>query len=237
MHYGDPIDSDAGSVGFMTWDQYERLERAVQNGLKHMTWWRVCGHIKSGDPDDHTTSGTREAPIPLSAAYLAADAISGYLYELNQWPELADAVNDEYGYDIAVQLIREVETAMARWPISDRPHRVRFMRCQACDRETLRYYPPTIREGVLLDTVVKCTERDCRAVMDESMWLFAAALIKAEQERVEDARKRRLDSDRRRTGESEPGEADDLSVGEGWSGEVVEAGPEAVAVSAGSVAG
>lgn len=237
MHYGDQTDSDAGNVGFMTYDQYDRLERAVQNALKHMTWWRVCGHIKSGDPDDVRHGGTREAPIPLSPAYLAADAISSYLYELNQWPELSDAVNDQYGYDIAVQLIREVETAMARWPVSDRPHRVRFMRCQACDRETLRYYPPTVRDGELLDTVVKCTERDCRAVMDENMWLFAAALIQAEQERVEDAGKRRLDSDRRRAGEGESGEADGLSVGAGWAGEVVEAGPEVVVVSSGLVAG
>lgn len=230
MHYSNPIDPDAGNVGFMTWDQYSRLERAVQNALKHMTWWRVCGHIKSGDPDDHATSGTREAPIPLSAAYLAADAISGYLYELNRWPELADAVNDEYGYDIAVQMVREVETAMARWPILDRPHRVKYMRCQACDRETLKYYPPTVHSGELLDTTVKCTERDCRAVMDENMWLFAAALIKAEQERAEDARKRRLDSGGRRPGAGGEVEADDLPVGEGWSGEVVEAAPEAVVV-------
>lgn len=241
MHYSDPIDPEAGNVGFMTWDQYKRLERAVQNGLKHMTWWRVCGNIKSGDPDDRSGGVKRgrkgELPIGLPASYLAADAISSYLYELNQWPELSDAVNDEYGYDTAIQLVREVETAMARWPISDRPHRVRYMRCQACDRETLKYYPPTVRDGELLDTTVKCTERDCRAVMDENMWLFAAALIKAEQERVEDARKRRLDSHRRRPGQGGEVEADDLPVGEGRSGEVVEAAPEAVVVSAGSVAG
>jgi hypothetical protein len=203
-------DPNEGGVGYMTWDQYDRLTRAVNDAMKHVYWWRVCGHIRSGDHDEMRVRAS-EHPLPLPAPWLAADEITRLLGELNYWPELADAVNTLEGYEYAVELIREVGTAMARWPIEDRPHRVQFFRCLACQQLTLRYHPPTVIDGQLTDTIVRCTRKECRAVMDEDMWTHAALVIQQEWEARNG--KQRVDPGSGSAGESEPFEADGLPVG------------------------
>jgi len=175
------IDPADGYVGLMTWDQFNRLERAVNNAIKHVPWWRVCGHIRNSAAEElERVSSSNSYPLPLPAPWLAAEEIKRLLEQLNKWPELSDAANDDDGVYFAELLIREVETAMARWPISDRPHKVQHVRCFACDMLTLRYYPPTFANGQLLDTTVKCTNKECGAVMDETLWGRAVALIEAE---------------------------------------------------------
>jgi len=178
------IDPADGYVGLMTWDQFNRLERAVNNAIKHVPWWRVCGHIRNSAAEElERVSSSSSYPLPLPAPWLAAEEISRLLLQLNEWPELADAANDDDGVYFAELLIREVETAMARWPISDRSHKVRYINCFSCDMETLRYFPPTIVGDQLLDTTVRCTNRACGVVMDETLWGRAVALIEAENER------------------------------------------------------
>lgn len=222
-------DPSEGSVGYLTWEEFNRLGWAVQNAMKHVSWWRVCGHVRSGDPDERIHR-SREHALPLPAAWLAATEVSRLLGELNRWPELEDAAADMEGQWFCLELIREVETAMARWPIEDRPHRVQFIRCMACDRLTLKYFPPSsnsrddattaiasirvgdeLRPVELRNTVVKCTERDCGAVLDEGMWLFAVALKEAE----ELERKRRLDSRRAGGGAGESASGDGVPVAGG----------------------
>lgn len=168
-----------GNVGYLTWQQFDRLRRAVQNAHTHIGWWRIAGHIKSGDADEHKTRST-ENPLPLPATWLAADEITRLLHELNVWPELEDAANDQWGSVLALDFVREVETAMHKWPICDRPHRVRYFRCQACQQLTLRYYPPTFRDHQILDSVVKCTDRTCGAIVDSLMFERMAVLAEHE---------------------------------------------------------
>lgn len=134
-------DPAEGGVGYLTWDEFDRLGRAVKNAHKHVAWWRIAGHIKLGDSEEHRPRSS-DPTIPLPATWLAAEEISRLLGELNGWPTLEDAANTLDGQFFATLLIREVETAMAKWPMSDRPHKVRFLRCRACQQQTLKYYPP-----------------------------------------------------------------------------------------------
>jgi hypothetical protein len=168
----------------------------------------------------------------LSAPWLAAHEITRLMQELNSWTELEDAARDIDGSDFALLLVREVETAAAKWPLADRSHKVRFFRCPACDQQTLRYLPPNfghrvdapmvtvgVREAAgvrpveLMDVVVRCTDKACGAVMDHSMFEIAVAVIWQEQEAR--SGKRRLDQGSGRTREGAEGPADDLPVDSG----------------------
>jgi len=135
-------DPAAGGVGYLTWDEFDRLTRAWVTAIKHLPWWWVAGQIRGGDADEMRHRST-EPSLPIPATWLAAHEITRLMQELNQWPELEDAAHDDYGADIAKLLTREVQTAAAKWPLSDRSHKVQHFRCQACQQLTLRYLPPT----------------------------------------------------------------------------------------------
>ena len=135
------FDPDAGGVGYLTWDEWDRLTKAWVTAIKHLPWWWVAGHIRGGDADELRTRST-EHSLPMPATWLAAHEITRLMQELNQWPELEDAAHDVYGSDIVKLLTREVQTAAAKWPISDRAHKVKHFRCQACQQLTLKYLPP-----------------------------------------------------------------------------------------------
>lgn len=141
MNEDPTYDPDAGGVGYLTWDEYDRLTKAWVTAIKHLPWWWVAGQIRGGDADEmHHRSAEPSLPIP--ATWLAAHEITRLMQELNQWPELEDAVHDDFGADLAKLLTREVQTAAAKWPISDRAHKVQHFRCQACQQLTLKYLPP-----------------------------------------------------------------------------------------------
>lgn len=141
-HQEADYDPNAGGVGFLTFDEYDRFVRAVGNARSHVAWWRIAGHIRLGDAEEHK-SRSSDPMIPLPATWLAAEEIGNLLLELNTVPTLADAAHRLP--EIAMLLTREVETAMAKWPMSDRPHKVRYLRCRACQQQTLKYYPPNLK--------------------------------------------------------------------------------------------
>ena len=206
-------DPDAGTVGYLTYDEFDRLTRAWVTAIKHLPWWWVAGHIRGGDSDELRTRST-EHTLPLPSTWLAAHEITRLMQELNQWPELEDAAHDDYGSEIAKLLTSEVQTAAAKWPISDRAHRVQHFRCQACQQLTLKYMPPTDRAphdaprvivqqriadgavrdrptrtspatvevGSIADVVVRCTDKECGAVMDSQMFELAVSVIRQEWE-------------------------------------------------------
>jgi hypothetical protein len=146
------------------------------------------------------------------------------MQELNRWRELEDAANDSTGHYFALQLISEVETSVARWPMEERPHRVKFFRCQACNQQTLRYHPPTLHGTRVVDVEVKCTNKECRAVLSEEWYEFARKVVEDEQ--------RRLDQRKAGTGEGEQIPGDGVSVAEGGGDSDVEAGQGVAVVSA-----
>lgn len=191
-------------VGYLTWEQFERFRRATENARVLVPWLRVAGYITSAAADVRVHT-SRDGHIGLPPTWLAAEEITRLLNELNQWPELEDAAADDYGAWVAWEFTRETETAAARWPHTDRPHRVRVMRCAACDALTLRYHPPR-HDGDRI--VVRCSDKACGAFMDEDMFAFAAHMIETENRE----QKRLADDRRRRAGRGQVTE-DDLQVG------------------------
>lgn len=220
LDYQDPA---AGSVGYLTFDEWDRLTRAWQTAHKHLSWWWVAGHIRGGDADELRVRSS-ERPLGVPSTWLAAYEITRLMQELNRWPELEDAARDSTGHYFALQMISEVETSVARWPIEDKPHRVKFFRCKACQQQTLRYHPPKIRAGVVVDVEVKCTNKECRAVLAEEWYEFALKVVEDEQ--------RRLDQRKARTGEGGQISGDGVPVAEVGEGQNLETGPGVADLSA-----
>ena len=225
-------DPNEGSVGYLTWDQFERFRRADHNARTYVPWLRVAGYLKSGtDPDEFRgRSVMAHPPLGLPATWMAAEEITRLSYEINRWPTHEAIAHDIDGHEIALLFTREVETAAAKWPIADRSRGVRFIRCYGCQQMTLRYFPPTFAGERLVDSTVKCTEKSCRAVVSEIEFARMALLLEEEWELRNG--KRRVDSDSGSSGESGSEQADGVSVGAGESDSHDEAGADSVAVSA-----
>lgn len=203
---------EGGNVGYLTAEQFARFRWAVHDSRKLVLWLRIAGYVRGGEADVRVQTSS-ERPLGLPPTWIAAEDIVRLLHELNQWGELEDAAGDEYGATVAWQFTRDVETAGARWPWKDRPHRVKYMRCQACNRMSLRYEPPRSAGDSI---VVRCRERDCLAVLPELMFERVAVMARAEHDR----RERVGRVGKRASGGGDVGEVevDDLSVGGGWSG-------------------
>lgn len=216
----------------LTAAEFDRFRSAVYNARQYVPWLRVAGYVKIGaDPDEwFTHRGHRvDMPLGLPQTWLAAEEITSLLVEIQHWPTLENVA--EVGFEFALQLTQEVETAMARWPMSDRAHGVKFFRCQACQGTTLRYYPPRFVGERLIDSVVKCTEKTCRAVVDDLMFTRMALLIEAEQ-KEKDERARKLAKGPRSAIESEQIAVDYLLVGGAGQGSDDASGEGSVAVFA-----
>lgn len=230
-------DPNAGSVGYLTFDQFDRLRRADETAREYVPWLRIAGYLKSGaDPDEHRTRHRMaHPPLGVPATWLAAEEISRLSYELNGWASLEDAARDRWGSEVAVLFVREVETAAARWPLEDRSRRVQFFRCTVCNQLTLRYYPPKRVGDRILDLAVKCSDRSCGNVMDAVMFERMAVVIRAEWELRNG--KRRLDPGFGSAGSGGEVSEDGLSVGGERGDSDVAAVGDSVAVRAGFAEG
>lgn len=170
--------SDHSDVGYLTWDEFDRFRRAVHKSLQIVPWLRACGYIR-GEVDE-IRSPSSDHPLGLPPTWLAAEEVTRLSTELRYWADLEDAANDDYGKDVARWFTREVETAIARWPIEDKPHKVRHIRCQACAGETIRYTPPQF-DG---DHVhIACTE--CAHSYTEDEFKTLVELVTSEIRRTE----------------------------------------------------
>lgn len=225
-------DPAEGSVGYLTWDQFDRLRRADENARRYVPWLRVAGYLRSGsDPDEfRSRAAMSHPPLGLPATWLAAEEITRLSFELNGWPTLEDAARDDWGSVVAEQFTREVETAVAKWPVSDRSRGVKFIRCYVCQQLTLRYFPPTYAGDQLIDSTVKCTDKSCRAVVSEIEFTRMALILEQEWELLNG--KRRLDSGAGGTRQGEPIESDGVSVDSGGSDPDDASGPRSVALPA-----
>jgi len=171
---------DGENVGYMTWEEWRRFRIAVDRSLVVVPWFRVAGYIKGSVEEVRAPSSNH--PLGVPPTWLAAEEISRLSIELGQWVNLEDVANDDWGCVIARDFTREVETALARWPIEDKPHKVQYVRCQECAGETIRYTPPAF-EG---DRVhIACT--DCGHTLTEDEFTTLVALVTAEIKRTEKA--------------------------------------------------
>lgn len=165
--------TDHENVGYMTWEEFDRFRRAVFKSQQVVPWFRVAGYIKGAAEEVRSPSSNH--PLGLPPTWLAAEEITRLSHELRYWADLEDIANDDFGITIARQFTREVETALARWPIEDKPHKVRHVRCQECAGETIRYRPPQ-HDG---DNVhIACTE--CAAELTEDKFTELMELLIAE---------------------------------------------------------
>lgn len=191
---------EGGNVGYMTTHQFDRFRNAVNETRNLVPWLRVAGYIRSGTDPDELRHRSSDHPLGLPPTWLAAEEISRLLQELNQYGELEDAANDEHGAWIGWELTREVETAGHKWPYQDKPHKVKFVRCDSCRMMTLNMMPP--KNGRV---ILKCSE--CRAVMSEADFAQTSYLLEMEEH------ERRLGDRRAGRGKSAKVEEDDLAVG------------------------
>lgn len=179
--------TDHENVGYLTWDEFERFREAVKQSLIVVPWFRVAGYIKG--QQEEVRAASSNYPLGLPPTWIAADTITRLSQELRHWDDLEDIANDDCGRTVAMDFTREVETALARWPIEDKPHKVRHLRCQACAGETIKYSPPR-HDG---DNVhIACTE--CRHELTEEEFKLLAELVAEEIKRTENTigRTRRL---------------------------------------------
>lgn len=163
-------------VGYLTQGEWERLQWVLNDVAEFTTWLDTAGYIRSADEDVRVQS-SRGGHVNLPPTWLASDAIQRMVLEINPY-SLEYCANHSQLSGVLKALIYEVEQAKKRWPLKDRPHRVSYMRCQVCQQETLRYLPPRFAGD---DIIVKCTSRDCGAVLDERMYGLAVAVIEQEQ--------------------------------------------------------
>lgn len=172
--------SDHESVGYLTWEQFDRFRKAVHQAQVVIPWFRVAGYIRGQTEEVRAPSSNH--PLGLPPTWLAAEEITRLSYELRYWADLEDVANDLYGQNIALQFTREVETAMHRWPIEDKPHKVRHVRCQTCIGETITYTPPQFGGD---KTHIVCTE--CGREYDDDELKVLVELVTHEMKRTENA--------------------------------------------------
>lgn len=165
-------------VGYLTWDEFDRFRRAVHKSVQVVPWFRVAGYIKGEAAEVRSPSSNH--PLGLPPTWLAAEEITRMSQELRYWPDLEDVAADIDGKDIAMMFTREVETALARWPIEDKPHKVRHVRCQQCVNETIRYTPPQFDGD---NTHIACTE--CGHTLTEEEFIVMVELLTGEMQRME----------------------------------------------------
>ncbi|MGX9349184.1 hypothetical protein [Microbacterium sp. KNMS] len=176
--------TDHENVGYMAWGEFARFRRAVHFSLELVPWLRVAGYVKTGEPDE-IRAPSSDHPLGVPPTWLAAEEITRLSHQLQGWPDLEDVANDSDGVEIARVFTREVETAAHRWPFEDRSHRVRYLRCQECSGETLRYSPPRFTGD---DVRIGCTE--CDATVTEEEFNTLAALVALEMKRAGDDSRR-----------------------------------------------
>jgi len=180
-------DHPEGGVGYLTWEQFDNFQAAVHQALIVVPWLYAAGYIK-GEINE-IRSPSMDHPLGLPPTWIAADEINRLSVELRHWPNLEDVANDDFGASIARQFTREVETACARWPITDQPRAVQYVRCQGCSGETIRYSPP--RFGGDPERIV-CTECGRTYTSDELTELIELVTEEMKRVGVASGRTRRL---------------------------------------------
>lgn len=175
--------TDHQHVGYLTWEEFVRFGRAVHNSQKVVPWFRVAGYIKGAQEEVRAPSSNH--PLGIPPTWLAAEEITRLSRELRYWANLEDVANDDIGAMTARDFTREVETAMARWPIEDKPHRVEHVRCQVCVGETIRWSPPQFDGD---RTRIVCTECGHRVTDDELEVMMA--IRRTEMEKIKKEQKK-----------------------------------------------
>ena len=163
-----------GRVGYLEYSEWKRARWAYDYADTFLQWLWSAGNVNFNVPDIRVdSSGTTGIGIP--ATTLAADEIHRIIRELDRWPHLETAARDKFGASLCIDLGREMATAVHRWPMEDKPHKVTSMRCGGCGMLTLTYRPPRW-EGDQIR--VDCP---CGYVLEDEGLAWAVTMIEKEE--------------------------------------------------------
>lgn len=172
-----------GRVGYLEMSDWNRARWAQSYSTHFLPWLKIAGYVDFSVADirvDSSNSGS----IGIPATTLAHDEIKRILTELERWPYMETAAKDIFGAHLMIELGREMSTAVHRWPMEDKPHKVTSMRCGGCAQLTLTYRPPRW-EGDQIS--VDC---QCGYVLEDDGFAWAVTMIeKEEHERRQQKRK------------------------------------------------
>lgn len=167
-------DHPEGGVGYLEMREYNRFVWAWENAGKIASYLYGAGHLNSSGETDIRVDSSTAPSTPLDATWLAADEITGHLHALNVFPDSEAAANDKIGQYHAIELGRLVSIADRRWPMEDKPHRIRHMRCGGCEELTLMYRPPRFPlDGIKVDCF-------CGYELNEEEYGWAVRVVEAE---------------------------------------------------------
>lgn len=165
-----PIDG----VGYLEQRDYNRFVWAWEHAGKLAAYLYSAGNLNSTGETDIRVDSTTAPTTPLDTTWLAADEISRHLQALNSYTDADQVANCKTGQFHANELGRCVSLADRRWPMEDKPHHVRVMRCGGCEELTLTYRPPRWPGDQI---IVDCR---CGYTMTELEWQRAILLAEAE---------------------------------------------------------
>lgn len=164
-------------VGYLDMREYNKARWAWEQShpaSPFMCWLKVAGYV-SFDVQDVRVQSSGGGHIGIPATTLAYEEILRLSGELNKWAGVDEAAHDQFGAFLLTELGREVSTAVARWPVEDRPHKIEAMRCGGCGMLTLTYRPPRW-EGDQIR--VDCP---CGYVLEDDGFAWAVTMIEKEE--------------------------------------------------------
>jgi len=170
-------------IGYLEMRDYNRARWAYEQShpaAPFMQWLKIAGYVNFNVTDVRVQASSG-GHIGIPATTLAHDEIQRISNELNRWAGVDEAAHDKFGASLLLDLGREVSTAMHRWPMEDRPHKVDAMRCGGCGMLTLTYRPPRF-EGDHIR--VDCP---CGYVLEDDGLAWAVAMIEKEERERRDS--------------------------------------------------
>jgi hypothetical protein len=171
-------DLAAEGVGYLDIRDYKRAQWAYEQShpaAPFMQWLKIAGYV-SFDADDVRVQSSGGGHINIPATKLAWEEITRISTELNRWDGVESAACDQFGAFLLVELGREVSTAVARWPMEERPHKIESMRCGGCGMLTLTYRPPRWEGDAIR---VDCA---CGYVLEDDGFSWAVTMIQKEED-------------------------------------------------------
>lgn len=137
-------DRPEGGIGYLEMREYNKARWAYD--LQHptsavMQWLREAGNVSCASEDVRVEA--RSSPgIPIQVTKLANDEIQRIPKKLIKWADVEAAASDKFGASLLIVLGREVNTAMHRWSMEDKPRRFRELMCGEYEQFTLVVSPP-----------------------------------------------------------------------------------------------
>ena len=178
-----------GRVGYLEQRDWNRARWAYEYANKFLPWLDMAGYV-SFDADVGTVDTSASVGLGIPATSLMADEIRRLIREIDRWPYLETAARDIFGASLMLDLGREMTTAVHRWPMEDKPRKIRELICGECEQMSLVLKPPRF-EGD--DTIVKC---ECGYTMTQEE--FEQLVEMFEKEDSEKKRKAMVDARRSR---------------------------------------